>query len=244
MAHLYRVKLRQSTGDAKQLGIVEFRVTPDLVETRNVNYKTVDPVHAPGQIFAYANTSSRVFNMSNIRFVSRTQIEADENLVNLWLLRSWCMPEFGRSSLNPNQEEVRRSINNTLNTLSTQQRQTILSHIQQNSDAQQAFRSIAGTEFRGQPPHVLTLSAYADESQGPQSGSGVNRFLQHINRVPVVIQQLSIPYPSDVDYIPSSAGVPMPTIMSLDLTLAETHSPSEYERFSLSSFKQGILAGF
>ena len=45
----YRVKLRNSA-NRRQLVVLE--VTPDLIETRNVNYKTVDPVHAPGQIYA------------------------------------------------------------------------------------------------------------------------------------------------------------------------------------------------
>ena len=67
----------------------------------------------------------------------------------------------------------------------------------------------------------------------------------NIHKVPVVIQQLSIPYPSDVDYISTPEGEPVPTIMSLDLTLQEAHSPSEYsEDFSLYKFRKGILPNF
>jgi len=86
----------------------------------------------------------------------------------------------------------------------------------------------------GSPPDILYFSAYS-------AGDAAR---QHIKRVPVVLQQLSIPYPSDVDYILTPQGVPMPTLMSLDITLIETHAPREYESFSLSAFKQGLLGGF
>ena len=86
---------------------------------------------------------------------------------------------------------------------------------------------------------MLKLSAYSN----PSSVSG-KRNPQHVDRVPVVIQQLNIPYPSDVDYIPTSSGVPMPIIMTVDITLVETHSPSEYENFSLGQYRNGILRNF
>ena len=57
---------------------------------------------------------------------------------------------------------------------------------------------------------------------------------------------MSIPYPSDVDYIPTDDEnpTPMPTIMTLDITLIETHSPTEYENFSLDDYRIGNLIGF
>jgi hypothetical protein len=97
-------------------------------------------------------------------------------------------------------------------------------------------------DFLGAPPKVLQLSAYS--RLGAQTGV---QGLGHIRRVPVVIQQLSIPYPSDTDYIPtddSSNPTPMPTIMTLDMTLVETHSPQEYQDFSLEDFRNGNLKGF
>ena len=189
----FRVTLRNSTNTRES---VTFATTPDLIEARNANYKTVDPIHAPGQIAAYQNTSSRNFSISSIRLISRTTIEAEANLKTLWILRSWLMPSFGKST----KEE--------------------------------------GRELRGSPPPVLYLTAYSKESASNQSPG-------HINRVPVVLQNLSIPYPSDVDYIPTSKDrIPMPTIMTLDMTLMETHSPNEYENFSISNFRKGILRGF
>lgn len=91
-----------------------------------------------------------------------------------------------------------------------------------------------GQELRGAPPPVLLLSAYSDDT----------RRSQHINRIPVVMSNMSVPYPSDIDYVPTDTGVPMPTIMTLDMTLMETHAPNEYERFSLTAFKTGTLQGF
>ena len=99
-----------------------------------------------------------------------------------------------------------------------------------------------GVEVLGAPPQVLLLSAYSNN----KSVSG-QRTGQHISRVPVVIQQLNIPYPSDVDYIPTTqkyGNTPMPIIMTVDITLVETHSPAEYERFSLEDFSRGILRSF
>ena len=106
-----------------------------------------------------------------------------------------------------------------------------------------------GTELLGAPPAVLYLSAYSktigSTSKDSQSGStNVWKIAQHINRVPVVIQQLTIPYPNDVDYITTSKGVPMPSIMNIDVALLETHSPNSYEGFNFDSFKQGRLQGF
>ncbi len=96
-----------------------------------------------------------------------------------------------------------------------------------------------GVEVLGAPPQVLLLSAYSDN----RSRTG-RRQSQHIDRIPVVIQQLNVPYPSDVDYIPTTSGVPMPIIMTVDITLVETHSPAEYENFSLDDYSRGLLRSF
>lgn len=205
----FKVKLQHPFERTRK---VVFEVTPELIENRVVNYKTLDPVHMPGQIYVYSTTSSRTFNVANIRLISRTPKEAQKNLENLHLMRFWTMPRFGRQS--------------TLE-------DTQLGQL-------------------GQPPDVLLLSAY---SNVPSTISRPNDALQkmgHINRVPVVITNLTVNYPSDIDYIPTAGnpaihdpgGQPMPTIMSVDLMLAETHSPLEYENFSLAQYKNGTLPGF
>ena len=226
----YRVKLvTQRTarnGPSSQERVI-FNVTPEFSESRTVNYSTIDPVHMPGQIYVYKNTSARTYSISAAKLISRTQEEAEINLNYLWLLRSWQMPRFGvkSSTINKEQRNVRVAQRSNDGELDTEERQKILSK--------------AGVELLGSPPPVLYLSAYSQGSGGNQSAKR-----EHINRVPVVIQSLNIPYPSDVDYIMSTTGVPMPTIMAVDVQLMETHSAREYEQFSLSQYKAGILPHF
>lgn len=95
------------------------------------------------------------------------------------------------------------------------------------------------SEMLGAPPDVLYLYAYSSPSS--RDKGHVN-----INRVPVVISQLGIIYPEDVDYIPTfyANKEPMPTKMTVNLTLIETHSPYEFEQFSLFAYKNGTLKHF
>lgn len=218
----YKVKLRGSDG------FVTFDVTPDFIETRNVNYSTLEPIHQPGQIFVYKNTSSRNFNISNARMISRTVEEADTNLKRLHRLRGWTMPRFGERSSTLDADQFGNRKESSDQGINVQQ-----------TGRRDDYREFFGAEILGAPPQVLELSAYSGRRS--PNGKGI---AQHIDRVPVVIQQLNIPYPADVDYIPTSTGVPMPIIMTVDITLVETHSPREYEHFSLDHFKRGLLPGF
>lgn len=236
----FRVKLRNSTVVTES---VTFEVTPDLIETRNVNYRSIDPIHAPGQILAYQNTNSRNFNISQVRLISRTRREAQENLDRLWLLRSWTMPQFGKSTLSGSNRAAHEALADEARFRRQGNNQDPAgggAETNRERDARlQRLRAQSGTEKRGEPPAVLLLSAYSlDSAYGGTEA-------HNINRVPVVITNISIPYTSDVDYIPTERSqVPMPSIMVIDMTLQETHSPREYENFSLSAFKQGTLPGF
>ena len=89
----FKVKLREAGGVSQRQAV--FRVTPDLSETRSVNYRTIDPIHAPGSILSYVNTSSRTYNMSGIKLISRSAEEASNNVRVLNLIRSWAVPVFG-----------------------------------------------------------------------------------------------------------------------------------------------------
>jgi hypothetical protein len=92
-------------------------------------------------------------------------------------------------------------------------------------------------EMFGAPPEVLEFSAYSN------SADGVG--LTNIRKIPVVITSLTIPYPTDVDYIQTATTKqPFPVIMSIDMTLVETHSPRDFERFNLIDYKNGNLRGF
>lgn len=202
---------------------VVFDATPELVENRNINYKSFDPVHAPGQIFVYQNTSSRTFQLSSVKLLSRTPQEASENLARLWTLRGWTMPNFGKGIPVNGQNAANDAADSDAGALSVKEM------IRQMSEG----TSNRG-DFLGAPPAVLRLSAYA--------GQGIG----HVRNVPVVITQLSIPYPADGDYIPTAEKhpTPMPTIMTIDIQLTEAQTPNAYERFNLNQFKTGDLSGF
>lgn len=98
----------------------------------------------------------------------------------------------------------------------------------------------SGGELLGAPPDVLYLYAYSSPT------SRNKKDFVNVNEVPVVITSLSISYPNDVDYIPTfgSNKEPMPTKMTVSISLVETHSPHEYESFSLQDFKAGRLRYF
>lgn len=223
MENPYKVKLRSQLTNI----LVTFDVVPDINETRNVEYKSFNPIHGPGTIYTYAYTPSRVFNINNARLVSRTPKEASLNLVRLQILRSWTLPYFGQTQI----------------------------------------------PYLGLPPDVLSFYAF---SRGPsvqenKNGDGNERNLvapdtinnlrpTHLYNIPVVVNNLQITYPSDVDYIPTeeatfnlgrdqttfevSAGEPFPTVMSVDLVMQESQAPSDFNRFDLNAYRAGRLEGF
>jgi len=230
-----KVKLVSASSSARK---VILRASPSVTENRNVNYQALEPLHAPGQIQVYKNTGSRSFGVSDIKLISRTAKEADDNLVILWQLRAWCMPRFGNSST-LSQENVETRL---------QRERARETRAFTNAQLDFNYQNV-GTELLGAPPEVLYLSAYShnvgsNRPSGDRTRSEVWERTQHINKVPVVIQQLTIPYPNDVDYINTSNGVPMPIIMNLDISLIETHSPNSYENFSLDDFRTGTLKGY
>lgn len=195
---------------------IVFKASPDIIENRNVNYKTLDPVHMPGQFHVYQNTSSRSFNVSNIKLISRTTEEADRNLATINLIRSWTLPYFGRSTLSEEQRLNRKTGKQHFDTIDQQDRNNLF-----------------GREYLGAPPPVLKFSAYSD-----------GRRTKNIYKIPVVVINLTVPFPGDVDYIPTSDGTPVPIMQTLDLQLSEVHSPNEYEKFSLAAYRNGTLGGF
>jgi len=235
-----KVKLISANNNSRR---VTFRATPQVIENRNVNYNALEPLHAPGQIQVYKNTASRNFNISDLRLVSRTREEADANLKILWTLRAWCLPRFGNSSTLSDDQRLVRSDPDTYGRRDEVGNDDF-------PDGATGFQNYFGTELLGAPPEILLFSAYSlgvpsQSAKGEdRPGTKVWQIAQHLNRVPVVIQQLSIPYPNDVDYITTSRGVPMPIIMNLDISLIETHSPNAYEAFSLDDYRRGVLKGF
>lgn len=218
----FRTRLRDVYGNS-----VAFDASPELTETRQTNYHSLDPTHMPGSIQVFKNSNSRTFNLSSAKFLSRTPAEADNTIKRLWVLRSWGMPRFGTGSSTTDEWDRFARFYRDLSP-------DAFYETQANPDND--WDLSAGGEINGAPPQIVFLSAYSSDAI-----SGVP---QHIRKVPTVLGNLSIPYPTDVDYIGSSNGIPVPTIMSVDLTLTETHSPVRYENFSLYAYKSGTLPGF
>jgi hypothetical protein len=241
MSNIFKAKLVHFRSKEE----VVFEATPDISESRSVDYQKIDPIHMPGSIMAYATTPSRTFGVSNIKLISQTRAQADVNMAKLQTLRSWCMPRFGKgmsylsasevpvksviASTAPGQSQEKAQAENDKRALAERDK-FILDH----------NKTVKDDELLGAPPPILFFSAYS----GSIAGGGSPQFMQNINRIPVVITSLDIPYPSDVDYIPNSKGVPFPTIMIISLSLTETHSPKTFSNFDLKKFKEGKLGGF
>lgn len=148
------------------------------------------------------------------KFVSRSPFEATRTLSYIQYLRTWCLPVFG------------------------------------------AAGTAVGENILGAPPAVLLLSAYAKQQPttsnssvpGSPTGDGTSSPVPaiggNIYNIPVVITNLDIPYPSDVDYIPTVTNIPVPTIVTVTISLVETHSPKGYQTFSLAMYKAGTLPNF
>lgn len=212
---------------------VVFEVTPTFNESRSVNYSTIDPVHMPGSIQMYTNTGTRTFDIG-AQLISRNAADATTNIRYLQILRSWTMPYFGQTNTLTQANIIARHDN------------SVFGPEDPNVSALERIRS-EGVQLRGAPPDVLYLYAYTTDSN--VSTGGRSTPTSNINRVPVVVSNLSISYPDDVDYIPvDTTGTgkyePFPVKMMVGLTLLETHSPREFERFDLAAFKAGTLANF
>jgi hypothetical protein len=221
---------------------VIFKVTPQLSESRRVEYTPVTPIHMPGSIQIYKNTLSREFSLT-AKLISRSSEEATQNMESMQLLRGWCMPYFGQSSTLTEEQRLYRTDQATARANQTDTRESQITPAN--------TRAARGVELLGAPPDVLYLYAYAStEQRTPTSDRATYSGQRAINihKVPVVITSLDFSFPDDVDYIPSleinGISSPFPTRMEVRLSLAETHSPSEYQRFNLADFKTGRLVNF
>lgn len=239
---------------------VVFNVTPRFSENHEVEYTSLTPIHLPGGIQVYKNTRARTFGIT-AHLISRTIEEATLNMVYLQTLRGWTMPYFGASStLSGSDVENRRAAKasaaaaketETHGHYTTEEAERNLTDDEQNAYAVKRQKSTGtGIELLGAPPDVLYLYAYSSDAN---SGSGQDRptaYGTNINKVPVVITSLDLSYPDDVDYIPTYSNIdprksePFPVKMDVEISLTETHSPREYERFDLMKFKRGILTNF
>lgn len=212
----FKVKLtRAASVGTGNVERVTWDATPELSESRSIMYKNIDPLHAPGAIYQYASTGSRTFSIQG-KFVSRSINEATKTLAYVQYLRTWAMPVFGNAGTAP------------------------------------------GETILGAPPAILLLTAYSRghplkgtqttvDTTNPINGKTANKQYalgNNLFEIPVVITSLEIPFPSDVDYIPTVNGIPVPTIVTVSLQLVETHSPRKYLGFNIDDFKNGNLVNF
>lgn len=218
--------------------IVVFDVMPQINESGSVEYEPIQILHAPTSFLSYKTTPSRQFSIQDIKLISRTPTEARDNIEKLNILRSWRMPYFGDDGRQS--KDLRTFFSN----------QTSSSQPTRLSSLQRLLRSNSTLRERlGAPPEILYFSAYVSAEEGTQR---LTYYRGNINRVPVVLTNLSINYPNDVTYIPTAmrgnpdalGGVPFPVIMTLSIELTETHSPYEVNKFNLAKYTNGVLDGF
>jgi len=226
---------QNAPGKIKQ---VTFKVTPTISESRSADYTQVQPIHMPGGIQVYKTTSSRTFEIT-AHFRSRSVSEALANMIDLQILRSWMLPFFGQSNTDYGSSDQLTAVSTNVPQTTEQQYESSAGRIQASSD------KTSGINLLGAPPEVLYLYGYSSQQNDDRtSAPGVN-----INRIPVVMTNLSFSYPEEVDYIPvqispSVNTEPFPVKMDVNITVMETHSPVEYEQFDLLAFKTGSLKNF
>lgn len=222
----------QTAFEPGDINSVIFEVTPTFSESGSVEYSPVQPIHMPGSIQTYKFTQSRTFSIT-AHFISRNTADALRNMKYLQTLRSWRYPYFGNSSTTSATKPAADSVGQYNGSTP--------------EDRIRNSTSESHNELLGAPPEVLYLYAYStsnNDKRGLDPNSRVN-----INRVPVVMSSLTINYPEDVDYIPVSTSPtsktePFPVKLEVQITLLEAHSPSEYEKFNLASYKTGNLSNF
>ena len=94
-----RFKVRLESYSHRQTSVptssIIFDVMPGIVESIQVEYQSLDPLHMPGSIYTYKGTRAKTFELSELKFVSRTRAEASQNQAYVNILRGWTRPYFG-----------------------------------------------------------------------------------------------------------------------------------------------------
>lgn len=78
----------------------------------------------------------------------------------------------------------------------------------------------------------------------------LNGYKEQFSNIPVILSNITINYPEDVDYIEGDVAM-VPIIQTVDIELIESHSLPSFkaifsggDEFDLVKFKQGILRGY
>lgn len=84
---------RSSTGQTNTgTEQVEFKLSPEISESKQVIYAEIGDIRQAASILIYGGSPSRKWSV-NVKFLSRTQKEADTTWKSIQLMRSWANPD-------------------------------------------------------------------------------------------------------------------------------------------------------
>lgn len=96
MANINQIRLVERLGGPIGSTEVRFFVTPELSESRNVNYQEISEIRQSGGLLIYIGTPARTYQL-NARMVSRTPDEADITYSYTHRLKGWTVPTAGQA---------------------------------------------------------------------------------------------------------------------------------------------------
>jgi len=225
---------------------VIFNVTPEMNEQRSVSYAEISDLRLPASILIYMGSPSRHFSIS-AKLLSRTTAEADVSFQYMNLLKGWCVtatePYIGTSKAGLNgintdftsitkiqnqQSAVAQAAAVDQNTLPTTPPNSVVP--KPDITSQKIVNTDSGTNLFYQTPQVLFLTGYG----------------QQYRNIPVVIRDLNISFPSEVDYIKTSKGAWVPILQDVGIGLQEARNVygrtgTSIDSFDLTKFKAGQL---
>jgi len=91
---LVPVAQRVGSNTADRNDIVEFDISPDMSEDRQVNYLAISEIRAPGSLHLYMGTQGRTFTI-NAKLVTTNDEQAVANYNKMVALRAMTLPEKG-----------------------------------------------------------------------------------------------------------------------------------------------------
>lgn len=253
-----RKSVKLSTPNGKEW--VVFYITPEISESRSVNYVDIGDIRMPASILIWMGSPSRSFNI-NGKLLARTQQEADVSFQSLNYLKSWCVARVSgldskartgtatdvnnyiqRQPVAPSYPGDINGVTQAAGTnavaLKANAVPTSIALIAPvtpppNAVPGQTF-SVGGQLFDKDTPKVLYLEGYSGQ----------------FRKIPVVVTSLNISYPSDVNYIQNSTGVWCPIIQDVAITMKEARelfsskgnvASGAISGFDLTAFKNGTL---
>lgn len=88
------IKIRDYSGTT-----VSFKVTPEISESKSVSYIEISEIRQAASILIFNGSPGRQFNV-NVKLVSRTPKEADDNFRDLNIMKMWSVPTKGGTRYN------------------------------------------------------------------------------------------------------------------------------------------------